>query len=145
VDFHCAVKLCHSIPKLPAYIWQEQRNFNPKLIQYEIIHKKQTKQTETNSVAWVRERTVPTQRLPLVDEINVNFCGETVPRGQRDGSSRLYSRISRPSRYFFFQAAPQLYSRGSVDPVPDPLLLKKCGRSGNRTRTSGSVAKSSDH
>jgi hypothetical protein len=27
------------------------------------------------------------------------------------------------SRYFFFQAAPQLYSRGWVNPVPDPLLF----------------------
>jgi hypothetical protein len=35
------------------------------------------------------------------------------------------------SRYYFFQVAPQLYSRGWVDPVPDPLLLRK---SGNRTR-----------
>jgi hypothetical protein len=25
------------------------------------------------------------------------------------------------SRYFFFQVAPQLYSRGSVDPVPENL------------------------
>jgi hypothetical protein len=40
------------------------------------------------------------------------------------------------SRYFFFQAAPQLYSRGSVDPVPEPQLLRKSGRAGNRTRTS---------
>jgi hypothetical protein len=38
------------------------------------------------------------------------------------------------SRYYFFQVAPQLYSRGWVDPVPDPLLLTKSGRAGNRTR-----------
>jgi hypothetical protein len=31
------------------------------------------------------------------------------------------------SRYFFFQPAPQLYSRGWLDPVPDPLLLRKSG------------------
>jgi hypothetical protein len=49
------------------------------------------------------------------------------------------------SRYFFFQVALKLYSRGWVDPVPDPLLLRKCGSAGNRTRTSGSVAKNSDH
>jgi hypothetical protein len=33
-------------------------------------------------------------------------------------------RIDR-SRYLFFQVAPQLYSRGLVDPIPDPLLLRK--------------------
>jgi hypothetical protein len=49
------------------------------------------------------------------------------------------------SRYFFFQVAPQLYSRGWVDPVPDPLLLRKSGKAGNRTRTSGYVARNSDH
>jgi hypothetical protein len=39
------------------------------------------------------------------------------------------------SRYSFsFQVAPQLSSRGWVDPVPDPLLLRKFGSAGNRTR-----------
>jgi hypothetical protein len=57
---------------------------------------------------------------------------------------RPYSRFLDRSRYFFFQVAPQLYSQGRVDPVPDPLLLKKCGRAGNRTRTSESVARNSD-
>jgi hypothetical protein len=32
-----------------------------------------------------------------------------------------------------------------VDPAPDPLLLRKSGIAGNRTRNSGSVAKNSDH
>jgi hypothetical protein len=32
-----------------------------------------------------------------------------------------------------------------VDPVPDPLLLRKSGNAGNRTLSSGSVARSSDH
>jgi hypothetical protein len=32
-----------------------------------------------------------------------------------------------------------------VDPVPDPLLIRKSGSSGNQTRTSGSVARNSDH
>jgi hypothetical protein len=49
------------------------------------------------------------------------------------------------SRYIFFEIAPQLYSRGWVDPVPDPLLPRKSDSAGNRTRTSGSVARNSDH
>jgi hypothetical protein len=32
-----------------------------------------------------------------------------------------------------------------VDHVPDPLLLRKSGSAGNRIRTSGSVARNSDH
>jgi hypothetical protein len=53
-----------------------------------------------------------------------------------------YGRILRSldrSRHFFFQVAPQLYSRGWVD----PLLLRTFGSAENRTRSSGSVAKNS--
>jgi hypothetical protein len=48
------------------------------------------------------------------------------------------------SHNFFFQVAPQLYSRGRVDPVPDPLLLRKSGSAENRTWASGSLARNSD-
>jgi hypothetical protein len=43
------------------------------------------------------------------------------------------------SRYLFFQVAPQLYSQGWVDPVPDPLLHRKSGSAENRTRSSGYI------
>jgi hypothetical protein len=33
------------------------------------------KEKQTNSMALVRERTIPTERPPLVDEVIVNFCG----------------------------------------------------------------------
>jgi hypothetical protein len=36
---------------------------------------------------------------------------------------RTYSRFSRQEPLLFYQVAPQLYSRGWVDPVPDPLLF----------------------
>jgi hypothetical protein len=49
------------------------------------------------------------------------------------------------SRYFFFHAALQLYSRGRVDPVQDLLLLRKSGRAENRTRTSRCAARNTDH
>jgi hypothetical protein len=39
------------------------------------------------------------------------------------------------SRYFFFQVTPQFYSRVWMDPVPDPLLLRKSCSAGNRTQT----------
>jgi hypothetical protein len=41
-----------------------------------------------------------------------------------DTHGRILGFLDR-SRYFFFQVAPQLYSGGWVDPVPDPLLLRK--------------------
>jgi hypothetical protein len=72
---------------------------------------------------WVSERTIPTERPPLIGEAIANFCGYRVPRGQRDGSRRPYSRFSRQEPLLFYQVAPQLYSRGWVDPFPDPLLF----------------------
>jgi hypothetical protein len=94
-------------------------------------------------MVWVRERTIPTERPPLVGEMIANFCELRVPRGQRDGSLRPYSRFCRQQPLLFYLVAPQLYSRGSVDPVPDSLLFS--GSAGNRTRASGSVTKNSDH
>jgi hypothetical protein len=57
----------------------------------------------------------------------------------------VFSRFSRQEQLLFYQVAPQLYSRGWVDPVPDPLLFFFFGSAGNWTRASGSVAKNSDH
>jgi hypothetical protein len=58
---------------------------------------------------------MPTERPPLVGEVSTNF-GD---RGRHVASARIpYGRnldfLDR-SRYFFIQAAPQLYSQGSVD------------------------------
>jgi hypothetical protein len=46
-------------------------------------------------MAWVHEQTIPTEQLQLVGEVGANFCGQRVPRGQRDGSLGQYSRISK--------------------------------------------------
>jgi hypothetical protein len=68
------------------------------------------------------------------------YCNPYFWFGQHDGSLQPYSRLSRlEPLFFFFQVTPQFYSRGWVDPVPYPLLLRKYGSAGNRTRTSGSV------
>jgi hypothetical protein len=73
------------------------------------------------------------------------FEDRGVSRGERgDPYGRILGFLDRSS-YIFFQVAPQFYSRGWVDPVPDPLLLRKSGSAGNRTHTSGSVARNSDH
>jgi hypothetical protein len=65
-----------------------------------------------NSVALVRERTVPTERPPLVGEVVPTFADRgcclvnvTIPPVVNLGF------LDR-SRYFFFQVAPQLSSRG---------------------------------
>jgi hypothetical protein len=83
-------------------------------------------------MVWVRERTIPNERPPLVGEVIANFCWWRMPRGQRDGSLLPHSRFSRQEPLLSYQVAPQLYSRGWVDPVPDPLhFFSGSGRESN--------------
>jgi hypothetical protein len=82
------------------------------------------------SVALVREQTIPTERSPLVGEVSSNFCGlgcHVV--SVTDPYDCILAFLDRSS-YFFFQVVPQLYSRGWMDPVPDPLPLRKYGSPG---------------
>jgi hypothetical protein len=51
----------------------------------------------------------------------------------KDPYGRNHAFLDR-SRYYVFQLAPQLYSWGWVEPVPDPQLIKKSGSAGNHTR-----------
>jgi hypothetical protein len=88
----------------------------------------------TNSVALARERTIPTKQPPLVGEVSANF----VDRGccvvsTTDPYGRILGFLDRSS-YLFFQVALRLYSRGWVDPVPDPLLVRKSRSVVDRTR-----------
>jgi hypothetical protein len=63
-----------------------------------------------------------------------NFCGEVVAWSVQWIPPVVTLGFLDRSRYYFFQVAPQLSSRGWVDPVPDPLLLRKSGSAGNRTQ-----------
>jgi hypothetical protein len=88
-----------------------------------------------NSVALVRKRTIPTELPPLVGEVSANFCWYRESRGRCNASPRpLISVFQSRSRYFSIQIAPQSYWWGWLDPVPDPLLLRKCDSAGKRTR-----------
>jgi hypothetical protein len=53
-----------------------------------------------------------------------------------------YTVRIRPSGFFPIRINLDLWI---LETVPDPLLLRKCGSAGNRTRTSGSVARNSGH
>jgi hypothetical protein len=52
---------------------------------------------------------------------------------------------SRPEPLLFLSSNSSVVLRGGVDAVPDPLLLGKYDSAGNRTRTSGSVVRTSGH
>jgi hypothetical protein len=104
-----------------------------------------TTTNNNNSVASVRERTIPTERPHLSAKLVPTSADRGVTHGQRGGTLRPYSLFLDRSCYFFFPVVPHLCLLGWVDTVPDPLLLGKSGNAWNRTWTSGSVARNSDH
>jgi hypothetical protein len=57
------------------------------------------------SVTWVHERTIPTERPPLVGEVSANVWCWRVSGGQRDWSPLPYSRISRPDPLLFLSSS----------------------------------------
>jgi hypothetical protein len=61
-----------------------------------------------NSVARGRERTVPTERQPLIGEVSANFCEWKLPRCQRVGYLLLESLSTPEPLFFFCQVAPPL-------------------------------------
>jgi hypothetical protein len=65
-----------------------------------------------NSVALVREHTIPTERPPFDGEVNDNFAdSECRLVSSMDPHVRILGFLDRSS-YYFVQVAPQLYSRG---------------------------------
>jgi hypothetical protein len=67
---------------------------------------------KTNSVAWVRERIIPTERPLLIGTVSANFCGKKVPSGQPDGSLRPHSRLFRPEPlYFLLRSSSFVFTR----------------------------------
>jgi hypothetical protein len=72
-----------------------------------------------NSVAWIREWTIPTERPLLVGEVTDKFCRWWVPYGQHDRSLRPYSQTFRPEPLLFLPTFWPLDHRSS------PLCLTK--------------------
>jgi hypothetical protein len=66
--------------------------------------------------------------LRLSAKLVPTLSGRGLSRGKRNGSPTAVnlSFLDR-GRYFFFQVAPHLSSRGGVDSVPDPVLLREYG------------------
>jgi hypothetical protein len=70
-------------------------------------------------------RTIPTERPPLVDEVSAHFSGYRVSPGQRNKSPTVVNFGFLDRSRYFLELTPQLSSWGWVDPIPDPLLLRK--------------------
>jgi hypothetical protein len=82
------------------------------------------------------DRRLSGKLVPTFEDRGCHMVSVTYPYGRIPG-------FPDRSRYFSFQVAPQLYSRSWVEPVPDPLLIRKYGSAANRTRNSRSVATNS--
>jgi hypothetical protein len=81
--------------------------------------------SKTNSVSRVRERTITTERPPLVGEVSVNICGQTVPRGQRDGSLRPYSQFPTPEPLLFLPSSSSIVLTRLSGPRSRPTTSQK--------------------
>jgi hypothetical protein len=74
------------------------------------------------------------------------FEDRGVSRGQRGRTPTAVSlSFLDRSRYFVLQVAPQLSSKGSVDPVPDPMILRKSVVPGIEPGTSVAAARHFHH
>jgi hypothetical protein len=80
---------------------------------------------KTYSVALDRELTIPSGRLTLVGEVIANLCGYRVPCGQRDGSPRPYSRISRPEPLLFVSSSSSVVLTRLSRPRSRPTTSQK--------------------
>jgi hypothetical protein len=80
---------------------------------------------QSNSVAWVHERTIPTQRPSLVDKVSANVLRTEVPRGQRDRSLRSYYRISRPESLLFLPNSSSIVLTRLSEPHYRPTTFQK--------------------
>jgi hypothetical protein len=118
----------------------EKRGFRMlKFEEIKALSKKKSPWPESASELYrPSDRRLSAKIVPTFADRGCHVVSVTDPYG------RILDFLDR-NRYLFFQVAPQLYSRGWVDSVPDPLLLRKSGSAGNRTRDSGSVARNSDH
>jgi hypothetical protein len=74
------------------------------------------------------------------------FVDRRVLRGQRGGSPTVVN-ISFLDwiRYFSFKQLLIYPHTGCVDPVPDPVSLRRSGSAGNRTRGLWVAASESEH
>jgi hypothetical protein len=82
----------------------------------------------------VRQRTIPTERPPLVGEVSANFCGLRVSRGQLNGSPRPYSRFCRPEPLLFLSSSSSVVLTRLSGHRYKTYFSEKYDSAGNLTR-----------
>jgi hypothetical protein len=107
----------------------------PRTVSVYVLPKLHGLSPRANYTGRAIDRRLSAKWLPTFANKGCHVVSVTDPYGHILGS--------RQEPLLFYQVAPQLYSRGWVNPVPDTVLFF-CS-AGNRTQASGSVAKNSDH
>jgi hypothetical protein len=98
-----------------------------------------------NSVALVRKRTIPNERLPLLGEVSANFCGKRVLRGQRNEFPRLLiSVFYTAAATFSFKQFLNCPHEAEWTPFQTPYLSENLVEPKIKPETSESVARNSD-
>jgi hypothetical protein len=120
-DIKCfAVKSSHRIIQW-IWIFSQDRSFNftffwSRSRWISSVKKKKIPWSESASeLFWPSDSRLSAKWFPTVADRGCHVVSVT--------SLRPYSRFSRQEPLLFYQAAPQLYSRGWVDPVPYSLLF----------------------
>jgi hypothetical protein len=113
----CAAGTLLEAVSLPVYRLRNIRDFT-------LAHKK-TKLCGLSPQYRPSDRHLSTKVVPTFTDRRCHVAGVTDPYG-------CILDFLDWSCYFCFEVAPQLYSQGLVDPIPDPLLFRKSGSTGNR-------------
>jgi hypothetical protein len=86
-----------------------------------------------NSVACVREWTIPTERQPLVSEVSANVCGLEGATWSACRISTAVSRFSRPDPLLLLSSSSSIVLTRLSGPRSRPTTSQKIGSAGNRT------------
>jgi hypothetical protein len=92
----------------------QDRRINQDKYQHERKRQELLHWHKLNTVTWVCERTISTERQPLIGEVSAKFGDRgCYVFSVTDPYGLILSFLDR-SRYFFFQVASQMYSQGCV-------------------------------
>jgi hypothetical protein len=78
-----------------------------------------------NSGALVRQRTIPTERPPLVGEVSANFSGQRVSRDQRNETPRPLISVFWTGAAIFLSSSPSIILTRLSGPRPRPTTSQK--------------------
>jgi hypothetical protein len=82
----------------------------------------------------VRKLSIPAERHHLSAKFVPNFADRGVSRGEHNWSARPLISIFWHEPLLHHSSSSSVIPTMLIGPVPDPLLLEKCGSAGNRAR-----------